>query len=119
MTYHDYYDPQRSARTQTYKLIVNFSAAPSFMDPSGSWRPRSDTLVPPNPARAYHAPLELYDLEHDPGETRNLAAVPEYTSVLRDLQTRLAKHLKETQDPILNGAVTSPMHRRSLEWLES
>src|SRR5664280_478524 len=62
MTYHDYYDPRRSVRSQTHKLIVNFSSAPAFMDPSQSWRPRADTVVPPNHALSYHPPLELYDL---------------------------------------------------------
>jgi arylsulfatase A-like enzyme len=117
MTYHNYYDPQRSVRTHRHKLIVNFSAAPSFMDPSQSWRPRSDTVVPPNPARVHHAPLELYDLAEDPNETKNLAAAPAYAPILKDMQARLKKHLKETADPILSGAVTSPMHRRALEWL--
>jgi arylsulfatase A-like enzyme len=119
LTYHDYYDPRRSIRNETHKLIVNFSSAPSFMDPSQSWRPRSDTVIPPNPAVAYHEPLELYDLRDDPGETRNLATLPGHASVLGDLQARLAQHLKETGDPILDGAVTNPMHRRALEWLKS
>jgi arylsulfatase A-like enzyme len=119
LTYHDYYDPRRSIRTETHKLIVNFSTAPAFMDPSQSWRPRSDTVVPPNHALAYHVPLELYDLRDDPAETRNLATLPAYASVLGDLQARLAKHLKDTGDPILDGAVINPMHRRALEWLRS
>jgi arylsulfatase A-like enzyme len=117
MTYHNYYDPQRSVRTARYKLIVNFSAAPSFMDPSQSWRPRSETVVPMDPARAYHSPLELYDLAEDPNETKNLAQTPAMSSVLKDLQAQLQRHLKETGDPILNGAVTNPMHRRALDWL--
>jgi hypothetical protein len=76
-------------------------------------------VVPPNHALAYHPPLELYDLRDDPGETRNLATLPAYASVLADLQARLAEHLKDTGDPILDGAVTNPMHRRAHEWLKS
>jgi len=66
ITYHDYYDPRRSVRSNTHKLIVNFSSAPAFMDPSQSWRPRADTVAPPNHALAYHAPFEFYDLAQDP-----------------------------------------------------
>jgi arylsulfatase A-like enzyme len=119
MTYHNYYDPQRSVRTAEHKLIVNFSAAPSFMDPSQSWRPRSDTVVPPNAPRSFHVPIELYDLRQDPWETENLVETPAYASVLEDMRARLVKHLRDTSDPILAGAITSPMHRLAGEWLKS
>ncbi|MFB3825774.1 MAG: sulfatase [Bryobacteraceae bacterium] len=119
LTYHNYYDPCRSVRTETHRLIVNFSAAPSFMDPSQSWRPRSDTVVPPNPARAYHPLIELYDLQNDPWERKNLAGEKAYADVLKALRARLWKHLESTADPILQGAVTSPMHRNATAWLTS
>ncbi len=113
MTYHDYYDPRRCIRTETHKLIVNFSNAPSFMDPSQSWRPRSDTVVPPNPALAYHPVTELYDLRNDPWEQKNLAEEPSQATVRKDLLARLRRHLTETSDPILTEAVVSPMHRKA------
>ncbi len=111
MTYHDYYDPRRSIRTEDHKLILNFSAAPAFMDPSQSWRPRSDTVVPENHAFAYHPRVELFDLQQDPWEQKNVADDSRYQDARRDLLARLAVHLRETKDPILAGAVTSPMHR--------
>ena len=115
LTYHDYYDPRRCVRTETHKLIVNFSSAPAFMDPSQSWRPRADTVVPANHALAYHPPYELFDLRTDPWEQKDLAA--SNPPVLQDLRTHLMQHLTSTQDPILNGAVTPPLHKRSLAWL--
>ena len=118
ITYHDYYDPRRSVRTETHKLIVNFSSAPAFMDPSQSWRPRSDTVVPPNHAMSYHPPFELYDLVRDPWEQKDVAADPACAPVLADLRAKLIAHLRTTQDPMLNGAVTSPLHRRAHAWLE-
>jgi N-sulfoglucosamine sulfohydrolase len=117
ITYHDYYDPRRSIRSASHKLIVNFSSAPAFMDPSQSWRPRADTVVPANHALAYHPPFELYDLARDPWEQKDAAQDASYAAVLNELRSQLAAQMQATQDPILNGAVTSPLHRRSQSWL--
>ena len=117
LTHHDYYDPRRSVRTETHKLIVNFSSAPAFMDPSQSWRPRSDTVVPPNHAIAYHPSVELFDLSRDRWEQRDIAKDPESTGMLTELRTRLRGHMEETGDPLLQGPIACPMHRRSVTWL--
>ena len=119
LTYHEYYDPRRSVRTQNHKLIVNFSSAPAFMDPSQSWRPRSDTVVPPNRAFSYHPPFELFDLRRDPWEQNDLAKDPAYAPVLTELRSRLQKHMENTGDPLLAGAVASPMHHRAMNWLRA
>ncbi len=119
MTYHDYYDPLRAVRTENHKLIVSFSSAHSFMDPSQSWRPRSDTVVPPNDALSHHASMELYDLQQDPWEQRNLAADTSYANILDDLRNRLRSHMEQTSDPLLEGAVSDPMHQRSTNWLRT
>ena len=118
LTYHNYYDPRRAIRTETHKLIVNFTTAPAFMDPSQSWRPSSDTVVPRNPAAAYHPHVELYDLTKDPWEQNDVAERAQYAAVRTELLKRLHQHLIETKDPILLGAVTSPHHRRTAELLE-
>jgi arylsulfatase A-like enzyme len=118
ITYHDYYDPRRSVRTLTHKLIVNFSSAPAFIDPSQSWRPRADTVVPVNHALAYHPPFELYDLSADPWERNDLARDAGHAQILADLRAQLVSHMQSTQDPILNGAVTSPLHQRAQSWLQ-
>ena len=118
LTYHDYYDPRRAIRTQTHKLIVNFTTAPAFMDPSQCWRPPSETVVPANHAVAYHPHVELFDLTKDPWEQNDVAQRPEYASIRADLLKRLHRHLMDTKDPILQGAVTSPQHRRTVEILQ-
>ena len=118
MTYHDYYDPRRCIRTRTHKLIVNFTTAPYFMDPSQSWRPRADTLVPENHAMAYHDHVELYDLRDDPWELSDLAGLPEHAGTVRELLARLYRHLVDSGDPILAGAVTAPHHRTAQALLE-
>jgi arylsulfatase A-like enzyme len=117
LTYHNYYDPQRSIRTETHKLIANFSAAMAFMDPSQQWRPKSDVLTPEYPASTFHPHLELYDLTKDPWEQVNLANSAESASVRNELARRLYHHMVETDDPLLRGAVTSPQHDTTLNLL--
>lgn len=118
LTYHGYYDPRRSIRTETHKLIANFSTAPAFQDPSQQWRPRSDPVVPENPATAFHRHLELYDLSSDPWEQVDLAGKPEYTAIRNELARRLYQHMVETDDPLLRGAVASPQHETTLKMLQ-
>ncbi len=118
LTYHDYYDPKRCIRTDRHKLIANFASAPAFMDPSQTWRPRADTVVPENHAAAYHPYLELYDLQEDPWELRNVAEDPAFADTRRDLLRRLHTHMVETEDPLLHGAITCPQHHVTQALLE-
>lgn len=117
MTYHDYYDPQRCIRTDTHKLIVNFSAAPSFMNPSQSWQPRTRPVTPADPPTAYHPLMELYDLDNDPFERENLAERRAEQPVRAELLARLYDWMKRSDDPLLHGAVTSPSHERAVALL--
>lgn len=117
MTYHQYYDPMRCVRTQTHKLIVHFSMAPSFMDPSQTWRPRTITRTPPDPAGAYHEPVELYDLAADPWETRNLARESGSAKLCRGLLARVHEWMVQTGDPLLEGIPPSPSHRAAIKAL--
>lgn len=119
MTYHDYYDPRRCIRTERHKLIVNFTSAPDFMDPSQSWRPRSTARAPHAGQGAYHKPVELYDLHDDPVELANLAEDPAHAETRRDLLAKLWAWMAETKDPLLEGAVTSPLHRRAVQELSN
>ena len=52
---------------------------------------------------------ELYDLENDPHEFRNLADAPEYAEIFHELQSSLSAWRKQTEDPLLN-----PDHLRRL-----
>lgn len=117
MTYHDYCDPRRCLRTATHKLIVNFTSAPFFMDPSQQWRPKTITLHPPRPEFAYHPPVELYDLVTDPLERQNLADDPAHADLCRDLLARLHAWMTDTHDPLLQGIPTPPMHDMALRAL--
>ena len=51
---------------------------------------------------------QLYDLLHDPNEANNLASEPALESVLEDMRARLDTWMRETEDPLLDGAVPAP-----------
>lgn len=119
LTHHDYYDPRRCIRTRTHKLILNFSSAKVFMDPSQSWRPRSDCRTPRNNSGSNPHDIELYDLSVDPWEQHNIAEVAGHREVRTELLRRLRAHLRGVDDPILRGAVTPPMHHRALALLDN
>ncbi len=119
MTYHDYYDPRRAVRTEKFKLIANFSTAYFFMNPSQNYRPATITVDPVEPAWAYHPHLELYDIANDPLEQNNLAEEESYSAVMKQLCRKLYSWMKETSDPILQGAVTSPHHAETLSMINS
>ena len=50
-------------------------------------------------ASASKPKFELYDLENDPHEVKNLADDPNHQGVLTDLKTKLKAFQKRTKDP--------------------
>jgi len=49
----------------------------------------------------YRAPEELYDLESDPNELRNLAGDPQYAALLEERRSRLRAWMEQHNDPEL------------------
>lgn len=97
--------PMRSVRTERWKYIANlhpewvFTTHVDLKPAKGdggyfpAWRraaqtnPKAKQLVD----RYYRRPAEeLYDLDGDPEETRNLATDPQYAPVLQELRLKLA-----------------------------
>ena len=108
--WHDNFDPIRSIRTATHKLI--FNAAPNF-----PYRPALDiadglswkallAMAGRRPLKPEHRlmfepnrpVLELYDLREDPNEFHNLASSRAHQEVLEDLKSRLGRWMEETYD---------------------
>lgn len=114
LTYHDYYDPRRCIRTDRYKLIANFSSAPVLMDSSQSWNRRCFPRVQPI---ASHPVVELYDLTADPDELTDIAA--DKPEIVAELSARLHTWMAETKDPLLHGAITSPLHTKTVRSLQA
>lgn len=114
LSYHTYYDPKRSVRTPTHKLIVNFSNAPRAMDPTQSWVHRSLPADLGGPTIGTSTAMELYDLTTDPGELENIAAHPEQSEILRDLSAALFDWMFECGDPLLTAPVAASRHQIAL-----
>jgi N-sulfoglucosamine sulfohydrolase len=108
LTYHAAYDPQRAVRTRRHKYVRLYGerAEPVLANVDDS--PSKDVLVRAGWGDQPRAAEQLYDLLLDPAETRNLAAEPRYATVLDDLRARLDRWMRETDDPLLAGAVPAP-----------
>ncbi len=110
-TFHEItmYYPMRVVRTRTHKLIWNiahplpFPFASDLYD-SKSWQgalARHLTTFGPRTIQAYNQrpAFELYDLEHDPLESTNLAARPESAQLLAELKAKIKAFQERTGDP--------------------
>jgi N-sulfoglucosamine sulfohydrolase len=104
--------PQRTVRNDRYKLIENL--LPGQVNPGYDFtNGRFEGVLPAIEAasavvrEAYHQMhrpprFELYDLQTDPYEFRNLAGSEEHAAVFEDLKQRLAMWREQTKDPLLD-----------------
>ncbi|HVX63345.1 MAG TPA: sulfatase [Pirellulales bacterium] len=113
-TFHEItmYYPMRVVRTRRHKLIWNLAhplpfpfasdlwAAPTWQD---VYRRGTDAFYGPRTVQAYlqRPQFELFDLESDPHEAKNLAGDPEYAELLAELKGQLKAFQKRTSDPWL------------------
>jgi len=105
------YYPMRTLRERRYKLIWNITWKAEYPLPVDTfnrrlWRHIVETKashIGPRTVEAYlnRPKLELYDLETDPWELKNLATGPAYAERLKTMTTRLHQRLIETEDPWL------------------
>lgn len=103
------YYPMRVIKTQRYKLIFNiahgleFPLAKDLLE-SPTWvsmrEQELDLYGKRTPDSLLHRPrIELFDLEADPHETRNLANDPKKRSTRKRLEQQLRKFQLDTGDP--------------------
>lgn len=110
-TFHEVtmYYPMRMIRTRKYKYILNLAHELEYPIAGDLWNGltwqsslrRGDTQFGCRTVDAllHHPKEELYDLDADPNETRNLAGDPAHADVLADLRTRLRAWQEKTKDP--------------------
>ena len=106
------YYPMRMIRTRRHKLIFNIAHGlpyPFASDLYGSptWQAvlkQGRKSYGKRTVEAYvHRPrFELYDLQEDPDETRNLADDPSQAKLLEELKIKLREFQKQTKDPWLH-----------------
>ncbi|TWT56986.1 Arylsulfatase [Thalassoglobus neptunius] len=110
--------PRRAIRDQRFKLIHNLLAGSrkpnQGIDGDKAARFSQQDSVPAEVKRAFQTyanptEFELYDLQADPWEFRNLAELPEYQSELARMQDALMNWRKETDDPLLTEEGTKPI----------
>jgi N-sulfoglucosamine sulfohydrolase len=114
-TFHSHYDPMRCVRTERYKHIRNFETAFAVDVPGDVQRGAIFRADPARYAADRRALVELYDLEADPLEQRNLAGSPEVVEVQRSLDRTLWRWMSDTSDPLLRGPISSPRYRAAIE----
>ena len=112
LTFHDIgFNPIRCIRTNKWKYIKNLVPLDILFempdDISHSKSGKAYLKIHPE-YKSSRPEEELYDLESDPLEMKNLAMDQKFEEVKKDLSTRLMKFLEETQDPALKGIVAEP-----------
>ncbi len=102
MTYHVHYLPMRAIRTAKWKYIRNYSDDAVGLDQCAhmEWAHRLCELPNQGWIRP-RVPEELYDLESDPNEQKNLVSDPAFGAALEEMRRRLDAHMAETRDPYL------------------
>ena len=111
-TFHEIqmYYPMRAVRDRRFKLIWNIASPLPYPFASDLWaastwqaqfRKGKDANYGNRSVDSYiHRPaFELYNLEADPSESRNLADNPEFAAKLETMKKRLKEEQKRTQDP--------------------
>jgi N-sulfoglucosamine sulfohydrolase len=81
MNFHtlDFFNPQRTVRDTRFKLMLNLLPADG------------------------QAPVELFDLQNDPGETKNLANDPAHAETRQRLEVVMKSWREKRSDPLLDA----------------
>jgi N-sulfoglucosamine sulfohydrolase len=115
--YHELYDPLRCIRTAHHKLIAHFEVASrAYSSTDIANGPTYKTMI--SDLAAERSMFELYDVQQDPAEQRNLATDKAHAAEVADLGRQLRAWMRETEDPLLRGPIASPFYHEAIRTLE-
>ncbi|MGI9284761.1 MAG: hypothetical protein ACR2P1_05185, partial [Pseudomonadales bacterium] len=109
--------PIRTVRTAQYKYIRNLNPDGKFQNNvtekgQGGWfswveKAKTDDFASQRIKRYQHRPAEeLYDIEKDPYELRNLAGLSAYANVLEEMRPLLNTWMRQQNDEGLEALMT-------------
>ena len=103
------YYPMRVVRGERFKLIMNLAHGLEYPFASDLYASKTwQSLINRNLKKLgeqdvnnyrFRPRFELFDLENDPYESKNLASDPAYGSILESMQGKIRQYQEETGDP--------------------
>lgn len=108
VTFHAAYEPQRAVRTSRWLYIRRFGDQEFPVLANVDDSPSRDVWLDHNWEHQRIDPEQLYDVIFDPMQRDNLIGDPELAPVRSELQARLERWMRETDDPLLDGTVSLP-----------
>jgi arylsulfatase A-like enzyme len=103
MSYHGMYNPMRCVRTKMHKYIRNLAELPLVYMPVDIWEAPGGQEMAEYCYSTARPHEELYDLQADPLEQRNLMGEKSAEELLCELSGRLDLWMEETGDLLLKG----------------
>lgn len=109
MNYHTSYEPMRAVRNRSYSLVRHYDREYPYTHMSNIDDSPAKSLLAANGLASRPQPAEeLFNLQTDPLEQRNLIDDPAFTDQAEKLRSYLETWQRETHDPLLQGRIHAP-----------
>ena len=109
VNYHACYEPLRAVRTKRWKYIRRFDDRKTPLMPNCDDGESKSVWLEAGWQKRDIAQESLFDLTFDPNEMNNLVSDPNAATVLEEMRGRLARWMRDTQDPLLTGPIPAPV----------
>lgn len=108
INYHAAYEPQRAIRSHRWNYVRRYDSRDSVVLPNCDDSPSKRLWVDHGWKTQPRYQEMLFDLMFDPRESCNIVDRPGTAPILDALRSRLDRWLRQTNDPILEGDISSP-----------